>query len=348
VDAKLDECIAQIMKHVVGEIAIDSDKSESFIPSSLEYDFVRISPEHYGDFQVLVEDSFGSTPSREEVAHLFDTGGYGASHIGFLAYHRATREPAAFYGVFPCFVELDGRRILAAQSGSTMTHSNHRRRNLFYLAGRKTFDLAASEGIAFIFGFPNRDSYRGLLKLGWTHDGDMARYRIFVPTIPLGFLAPFSGMVRDLHGRVLARVVKKWRIDAFPITSSALEPGVGGMHRSQLSLNYKPEDDRHMLLRVGESVVWINQIDGQIGIGDMQISARKGEFRRVLQTVKWIAFLSGCSVVRTYVSPQSRLDRLFRDHGYKSSTALANCYLDLTGEADPSLFKWVYGDFDTY
>jgi hypothetical protein len=216
-----------------------------------------------------------------------------------------------------------------------MTHSKHRRRNLFYLAGRKTYELAASEGIAFVFGFPNRNSYRGLLKLGWTHDGDIARYRIFVPTIPLGLLGPFFAPVRDLHRRIFARVVKKWRLEAFPLPSSAIEPGVGGMHRSPLSLDYKP-------------VAWINQIDGQIGIGDMQISSIKDEFTRLLRRIKWIAFLSGCSIVRTYVSPQSRLDRLFRDHGYKRSTTLANCYLDLTGEADPSLFKWVYGDFDTF
>jgi hypothetical protein len=313
-----------------------------------EYRFERISPDNYSDFIGLAKDAFLVDSSFEDVRRLFDTRSFGVDHVGFIAYHVGTGEAAAFYGIFPCFVEIDGKRILAAQSGSTMTHPNHRRRNLFVLTAEKTYELAKGEGIAFVYGLPNQFSYRGLMKLGWTHHDDAVRYRFFVPTVPIGILVQNFKIADRVHGWLFGKVSSLWRMPNYPIPSSVLEPGVGGMHRSEKSVRYKPEDQNHRMLSIGGTGVWINRIGGQIGIGDIDQTDRVPDIRKVVRVLRVIALLSGCSFVRTYVSHGSRLDREFSKAGFRGSKGLADCYLNLAGGIEPERFKWVYGDYDTF
>ena len=116
-----------------------------------QYRFEQISPDNYPAFIGLAKDAFLVDFSLDDVQRLLDTKSFGVDHIGFLAFHNPTGQAAAFYGIFPCFVEIDGQKILAAQSGSTMTHPDHRRRNLFVLTAERTYELARSEGIAFVY-----------------------------------------------------------------------------------------------------------------------------------------------------------------------------------------------------
>ncbi len=313
-----------------------------------QYRFERISPDNYPEFIGLAKDAFLVDFSLEDARRLFNTKSFGVDHVGFLAFHATTGEAAAFYGIFPCFVEIDGKRILAAQSGSTMTHPDHRRRNLFVLTAEKTYELARSEGIAFVYGMPNQFSYRGLMKLGWTHLDDAIRYRIFVPTLPIGIIGQRVKIIDRAHRWLFAKDTSRWHIQNYPMRSSVLEPGVGGLHRSEASIRYKPEDENHIMLKIGDTGVWINRIGGQIGIGDIDQTPPVAELRKVLRVLKLIAFLSGCSFVRTYLSPRCRLEREFSAAGFSGSKSLANCYLSLAGGTEPEKFKWVYGDYDTF
>ena len=312
-----------------------------------EYEFVRVSPENFEDFVALANTCHGSGHTIEFAERLFDTARFGAEYIGYMAYHRETGDPAAFYGIFPCFAEIDGRRVLAAQSGATMTHPDHRRRNLFFSLGEKTFELARASGISFVYGFPNQFSYRGLIKLGWTHSGDMVRYRILIVTAPVGLGASYFEPIRKLHGWLFKRAIGGRRQEYRPFPSSVLEPGVGGTHRSAEMFAYKPEDENHAILRVGDSLVWINRAGGEIGIGDIRLGDET-DFDSVVTVLKRIARFSGCNAVRAYVSPGCSIDRMFRAAGYAPEKGLPICHLDLLPGADSGRFRWVYGDFDTF
>jgi hypothetical protein len=312
-----------------------------------EYDFVRVSPEHFEDFVSLANTCHGGGHTLGFAERLFDTARFGAEYIGYMAYHRETGEPAAFYGIFPCYAEIDGCRILAAQSGATMTHPAHRRRNLFVSLGEKTFELARTSGISFVYGFPNEFSYRGLMRLGWSHSADMVRYRVFVLTAPIGLGATYFKPIKKLQRRLFRWAIGKRKEKYRPFPSSVLEPGVGGIHRSAEAFEYKPEDENHAIVRVGDSLVWINRAGGEIGIGDIRLG-KETDFSSVLKVLKRVARLSGCNAIRTYVSPGCSIDRLFRSAGYKPEKGLPICHLDLLPGADSGRFQWVYGDFDTF
>jgi len=312
-----------------------------------DYEFVRMSDESLADFALLVRDAFGTEPTVAEMKALFDTTAWGKKYIAYIAYSRETREPAAFYGVFPCFVEYNGRQFLAAQSGSTMTHSEHRKRGLFYRTGLKTFELARAEGIHFVFGFPNPFSYPGLMKLGWTHDGNFNSYHIVVPTIPLGALAHKISFLTPLYRSLFNFVTSRWRVSSYPFANSSAGADTGVVSRSDFALNYKPENSERFMLRTGGCTIWINQQQGKIGIGDIELTDDR-DFKKVLRSLKFICFLTGSFHLRTYVSPDSKLDLLFRENGYRPRRTVPICHKDLSAELPLKNFKYVYGDFDTF
>ncbi len=314
---------------------------------SSEYQFVRISEEKLDDFAYLAKNAFGVESTPEERRALFDTKAAGKDYIGYLAY-SADGEPAAFYGVFPSLVEYGGKQYLAAQSGSTMTHTNHRKKGLFYKLAQETFELAQREGIAFIYGFPNSSSYPGFMKLKWTHDGNFHSYHIFVPTLPLGYLAQKLKFLQPLFAMWFRFVCGFWRVKVEPFPNSTLEPDTGAVSHDAAFFSYKKESDNRFMLKIGGWRVWINEQQSNVGIGDIELIDDGRDFKKVLRGLKFICFLSGVIHIRTYVSAGSKLDCLLRASGYKPRQGLANCYFDLASDLPLENFKYVYADYDTF
>ena len=144
------------------------------------YHIERLTDERINDLVGLYENAFGKPTSEAEIAQKFDTSFTGYKNLGFIAYSDQG-EPAAFYGVLPCYAIVDGERVLVAQSGHTMTHTNHRRAKLFVRLAEHTFEFCKQEGFKAVFGFPNVYSYAGFIKkLSWNHFDD---YHAFVPRV---------------------------------------------------------------------------------------------------------------------------------------------------------------------
>ncbi len=316
--------------------------------SSAEYRFVRISEKNLKDFRLLGKNAFGTEQTEQDSKKLFNTRDWGKDYIGYLAYSTATGNVAAFYGIFPCFAEYNGKQYIIAQSGSTMTHTEHRKKGLFYNLAQKTFELARNEGLAFVYGFPNENSYRGFIKLDWTHDGNIQSYHIIIPTFPLGYLSQKLKFLKPLYNFWFKFVTSLWRTKSRPFKNSSIEENIGGVCHDEAFLNYKNENDNRFMIRVGENLVWINQHQGNIGIGDIELIDDQKDFKKVIRTLKLICFLSGSVHLRTYVSSDGKLDRLFRENGYNSKPGLANCYFNLTSDLPLGNFKYVYADFDTF
>ena len=81
---------------------------------------------------------------------------------------------------------MGNRTVLGAQSGDTMTHPQHTGKGLFTQLAKKTYETAKGEGIEFIFGFPNKNSFPGFIKkLNWIQTGSMVNFTISVKTFPI-------------------------------------------------------------------------------------------------------------------------------------------------------------------
>lgn len=315
-----------------------------------DYELVRVSDERFGDFAKLVKSVYGTYPSDEEMRLRFHTDEWGASYLGYFAYCRKTGEPAAFYGILPCFVEYKGGRYLASQGSSAMTHPEHRYRDLFFRTAKKTYELAKEQGIHFSFAFPNPLSYRGFMKLGWSHDGDINSYHIFVPTLPLAYIGARYKLLDPIARRLFRIVARRWRSEYQPFPNSSKSEGVVTPIRDALSNRFKPETDARMILRLkGGSRVWMNVAAGRLSIGDVDLNGDKEkELKKVLRVLRWICWLSGIFHIQTHLSPGCTLDRLFRDLGYVPRTTIPICHLDISSVLPIDKVHYTYGDFDTF
>lgn len=154
-----------------------------------QYTIVRLTPDHYEELISLYERCFGVRLKLADIRAKYNTSRFGARDLGYLA-RSADGSPAAYYGVFCTKVIENGTIIMAAQSGDTMTDPGHQRRGLFMRLAKATYELAKSQGVAFVFGFPNNNSLPGFRdKLGWTFSDHLYDFRLVTRAPPLCELA---------------------------------------------------------------------------------------------------------------------------------------------------------------
>ena len=104
-----------------------------------DYRFERVSKNNVKDLLIIYKDAFDKELNIVEFKKKQNTKEFGDSYVGFIAYDQ-NNTPSAFYGVYPCKIEYNGKLFLAAQSGDTMTHSKHRGKGLFTKLALETYN----------------------------------------------------------------------------------------------------------------------------------------------------------------------------------------------------------------
>lgn len=227
-----------------------------FDPVEEQYRVERIGPGSYQHLVTLVRRCFGTHISLAYVQAKYNTASFGASDIGFIAFAH-NGEPAAYYGVFPVLVRLQEGVHLAAQSGDTMTDPDHQKKGLFIRLAKLTYELAAANGVRFIFGFPNENSKPGFeRKLDWVFTGHLHDFRLNTDALPLcelaskfRWLAPlYAALVRKRSARLVSvRPAFQWELHtAGPVRDErfdAYKRALGGMwiEVSGIRMLVKPE-----------------------------------------------------------------------------------------------------------
>ena len=75
---------------------------------------------------------------------------------------------SAIYATLPVKAVVAGKETIVCQSLDTMTDENHRGKGLFVTAAKERYSLSKSEGVGFVYGFPNGNSVHGFRKhLEW-------------------------------------------------------------------------------------------------------------------------------------------------------------------------------------
>jgi len=160
----------------------------------------RVSEDGLKHLVTLYKAAFGKNVSLEFLRKKFNTHVFGASYLGYLAFDEETNQPAAYYGVFPVSVIQNGKTILTAQSGDTMTHPAHQGKGLFTKLATLTYELAKAEGVQLVWGFPNKNSYPGFTKkLNWLDNGNLTKFKIKVGSLP------FAKLVHKINKNFLSK-----------------------------------------------------------------------------------------------------------------------------------------------
>lgn len=309
----------------------------------MKYTFERVAQRHYKDLVFLFQQSFGEKVDTAYYESKFDTAYTGHTHLGYVAYAE-NETIAAFYGVFPYPINHSGKIIIAGQSGDTMTHPQHTGKGLFVTLAKLTYDLCKSEGIAFIFGFPNQNSYPGFVrKLNWTHKENIQQYEMKVITAPLAGFAQKFPFLRPAYEWYVRKVIALFFEEnkGFPNHSCGNERLF--VEHSDSFFEYK-KFYGSKVLKINGIRMWIN-IKGALLVGDIEFSDHKTD--EILKTLKRIAVYLGCTKVIFMTSPETRLDVLLQTR-FTPKKGLPIGYLDLSSGIDISDLKFCYADFDTF
>ena len=309
-----------------------------------DYKFKRVDESCYKDLVYLYESAFKQRTSIGYYQNKFKTDYLGVKHVGYLAYDENDR-PAAFYGVFPYMMEYKGKQYLAAQSGDTMTHPDHGGKGLFTRLGKMTYEIAKSEGIQFVFGFPNSNSYHGFVsKLNWAHNENMNNYNMTVATIPFAAIAkkiPFLSPVYRLYTYL---VLMFFKVEKSFIENSAINFIYGGVHRSEEFHRYKSFYNNH-LASLGDRIAWI-KVDGSLLIGDIELK-EPNNIDALERSIKLLSFWLGCNKVIFAVGKGTAWDILLKTRLKPEEGAYVG-YVDLQSGLPLENLKFVLADMDIF
>ncbi len=314
----------------------------------------RIDAAQLPALSALAQVVSGSAWSNEDrLAAKFATHAFGAEFVGYLAYPPSAdgtiapgTVPAAYYGVFPVAVRFGDHVVLAAQSGDTMTHPDHRGKGLFIDLAKRTYATAREEGVQFVFGFPNENSYPGFSrKLEWKFPYKMRAFNCLVPTIPVGFAlrrlgrAPreFGAFARVLLGLFFERVEPT---DALWDSSGS----TAGVVRDARMWAYKKMGT--LFVRRGDVGLAL-KFDGDLSIGEIVGNPTAAEMVAIMRRLSIVAILIGAVRIKSYFSPGSRLERALAPFG-RCTESLWFGFVTFVGMQDPSTLELAYLDYDTF
>lgn len=309
----------------------------------MSYTITRLDKERVKDIATLFAASGKSTANYRKFEKKYDTGYTGAAYIGYLAYAE-NGQPAAFYGVLPVLARQNGEPVLVAQSADTITHPDHQRKGLFAELALKTYALAASEGVEFLYGIPNSLSYPGFVnKLGWQHKGHMQRYVIPVMNLPFGAFSRRYKLAGRLHQRYAGFVLSFYRLES--AAGELFGPGERThIPRNQPYRDYKSYMPKH-LVSVSGVTCWFS-LEGHLKIGDFE-TAEVTDSKRFIRKLKRIAFLLGVHKIVFECSAHSGKNAFFKDL-VPVTEGLPFICRDLSGRYDPEALTITLADIDTF
>ena len=321
----------------------------------MDYEVKRVDASQIPALKELTRQVWGTVaPTSATLEAKFQTKSFGAEYIGYVAYPVGAEPkvggyavPAAYYGVFPVVANFGGSKVLCAQSGDTMTHPEHRGKGLFIDLARKTYATACDEGIQFVFGFPSESSYPGFSrKLDWTFPYKMVRFNCLVPTLPVGLLR--RKMMRpSLRFGTFGRLVVRRLFDVVRPEGdlwTTFRDATPGILRDSRYFTYKATDT--FFVQSGKTGL-VLKYDGDICIGDIFGSPSAEDMTRIMRRLKLLAAVTGAMRIKSYFSPNSKLERLLEAHG-SCSASLPYGFVNFSSKQDPSLLELAFLDYDTF
>jgi GNAT superfamily N-acetyltransferase len=312
-----------------------------------DYRFEKLNDDNIRHLSEIYKSAYGKEIDISSLMKKFDTSVFGDKNVGFIAFSNATEKPAAFYGVFPCFLLIDGNKIYAAQSGDTMTHKDHQGKGLFVSLAKATYEFAQSRGIKVVFGFPNQNSYPGFVrKLDWQHHEDLLAYVVRAKCIPMIRIKKWFGISNTFHLKIanlILSILKKGK----PFKSSVIDEQFGGVDRSDDFIKYKTYSPNHLISFCGKSV-WVKPEGMFLKVGDIE-NCSESDFHKILNRLKVVCFFTGLPYLRFHVSPNTCTERLLIKYGaIKHEQSYPIGYVDFGCNFDMKRVKFTMADNDTF
>jgi len=311
----------------------------------IDYQIKRLSGANINDLSVIYKNAFGHDLNIERFLKKQNTWQFGDAFVGFIAYDQKSN-PAAFYGVYPCKIEFNGRFYLAAQSGDTMTHSDHTGKGLFTRLALETYQYCRDNGFHCVFGFPNENSFPGFIKrLGWSHFDDMTPFVVRVKCIPWIRIKNTFRLSQSLHNKWCRFYLSKIKKGS-PFKSSSLMTDIPVVDHSKDFFDYKTYSENY-LIKVNSINVWVKFDELFLYIGDIE-KCEEDTFLNTIKKLKGIAFRMGLPHLRFQTSCDSWGFQMFQKIGVRMETKYPVGGINFSSEIPLEKMKFTGADNDTF
>ncbi len=312
-------------------------------PKNGKYIVKRLNADNLTDVEKLHTAVYDKQQVKGFFMQKYNTAFTGIEHTGFIAYNNE-QMPVAFYGVIPCFIKIDDKIILSAQSADTMTHPGYRNQGLFVELALTTFQLCRELDIKLIFGFPNKNSLPGFVnKLGWQVTDTMDCFIIHTRNFSLDGILNKVPLLKKLHTGYQSRILKKYLVRQNGITNSVFTNGFGGVYRDKDFLNYKTYNPTQVI-RIDDATLWI-KISSVLLIGDILLNP--DNFDDMMYKLKKLARRLGIKEIHFHASPGTTLHGLFAMR-FNSFPSFPVIFKDQVESITLDKIKFTSVDIDTF
>jgi hypothetical protein len=308
-----------------------------------EYYIERLSENKLTDVATLHKIVYGNVLKKKYLLKKYDTAYTGAQYIGHIAYDDKNNA-AAFFCAIPCFIQYHDKFFLAAQAIDAMTHPDHRYKRLFVKLVIATLELCKEKNIQLIFGFPNQNSYHGLVHtLGWKTTENMERFSVPVRTFPLQSLMHNFKWTKWVYKKYLEKILRNFFSGERGLPSSAIADGFGGVLRNEQYLQYKKYSETRVI-KIGNTKVWLKMESGLV-IGD--IYCEENDFENAIRMVKKISKRAGITNISFQASPGTNAHNLFVQK-FKAEASFPQIFYSLNTEISLNDLKFTFADIDIF
>lgn len=305
------------------------------------YAIVRADSENIGDLSRLFFENSGKHVDVDLLRKKFNTSYTNKTYFAHFAYAK-DGSPAAFFCVFPCFLNLAGKQVLAGQSADIITSKHHQRKGLFGLLGKATQQLAESEGMEYLFAFPNDQSFPGFIRsLNWHHSGQFQVFSIDAKGIPLYRIA------QKLRLKSAYRFWTKCVIPHQKSPHTGFKPstlsGIYHAFRNSGFYDYKQYNPTLMFHWKGLHI-WA-KIESSLVIGDIEPTDLTNEV--LIRRLKQLCFLLGCDRFYFEVSTDSYWEKRLKTQ-FSPSEGVAIVYRNLKDKNQTLSIDFTGADTDVF
>ena len=307
------------------------------------YNIERLSEENLAGMEKLYTAVYNRISPQDFFRKKYNTAFTGVEYAGFIAYNNQ-KIPVAFYGVIPCFLQVDGKVVLAAQSADTMTHPDYRNKGLFVELALLTYQLCRETGIKVVFGFPNQNSLPGFInKLGWEKTEMMDCFMIQASLFSWDKIFNKLSILEKLYHSYQQAILKKYSAPQQGVTNSVIQEGFSGVYRDTDYLDYKIYTNTYVI-KIGSSSVWL-KISNVLLIGDIALGGN--DFDRVMYGLKKLARRLGIKEIHFHSSPGTALHAFFAAR-FKTIPSFPVIFKEIEGTESLNKIKFTTADIDTF
>lgn len=309
-----------------------------------EYKIIRFDESRFDDLFYLFDLVHPGKFSVDYFIKKFNQSYINKNFLGYIAY-AVDGEPAAFYGAFPCYITNGNEKLLACQSGDTITSPKHQKKGLFIFLAETTYKLAISEGYSIIFGFPNINSAYGFFnKLNWNENEKLNKYIVEYSNFNFYGLCNKVKFLLPIYKKYIDKKLSNYKTNSTEF-SNHYKNHFFELEKDDNYINYKLSYNDSHLIKFDGFVFWIKFSDGlligNIGYFDLtKINHFKNALKRLSNKL-------GVNKITALANDETNLDLIFKDWAHKQDSDMVSGSLTFNLEK-PINIKYSLSDSDTF